>query len=290
MEEVLRAAFIESVVLPLVASLALTGALRFGLGRARGAALASLSIAAAFLFAYAAILTWPGFPPVSSGQKIAYIVLFGLLGGAAIDLAARPPWLERTVVVLWPAVIVAWIAWPRLTSPTPEILMTSAVLWVVGLFVLDRLRAGRAPAATAAVVLLASAVGASLVAFLGAAELYAQLLGGLAAATGGFLLWNWPVPRYPFGEAAVLGAGGAFLSSVTILVLFSDISILALAFVLPVFGVPLLVQRLPLARKRMLAPVVLGAICLIPVTVAVGIAFSSNEGVFELIESESTHS
>lgn len=130
-------------------------------------------------------------------------------------------------------------------------------------------------------MLLFAAIGVSIVALLGASASIAQLAGTLAAAIGGFLLWNWPWARYPLGAAGVLGGGGVLLSLVLTLGLFSeDVSRPALGLLILIFLAPPLAARLPLGRYAVFGPIVLGIVAAIPVVLSALIAFAAGGGEF----------
>ena len=127
-------------------------------------------------------------------------------------------------------------------------------------------------------MLLIAAVGVSLIALIGSSASLAQLSGGLAAATGGFMLWNWPKARFSFGWSGVYGGVGVLFSFIVAMILFTNASKLALLLILPVFFAYRVTARLPLASRPALAPFVLAAVCLVPVGIAVLIASLSGGG------------
>lgn len=271
MEELPSQALLMGVALPLAAAMVLTGAIRFALGRTVGANLAAAAIGGTFLITYAALNGWPEFPPRSGSQILPYVVLFGLVLGTVIDLL-RLPMLTRGLVYVWPAVIVGWIGWRQLNTLDVVPLLTLAALWLGGVIAMLGLDRPPGPATAAPVMLLAASVGAAVIAFVGAAASQAQFLGVLAAAIGGFLLWNWPVARFAFGSAAVMAGGGAFIAIAGVIVLFSEASQLAMVFILPVFLAGKAVRGTQIGTRPMLGPIVIGCIGLAPVVVAIGLA------------------
>ncbi len=277
MEEVIVQTLIWGVGLPLVTAIAVTGILRFTLGAEIGRAVAGGAVAIAFLVSFAAVQSWPDFPPRSSGQKLPYIVLFGVVIGLVLD-ALRAERFRAAVVVVWPAVIVGWIGWRRLTGLDAADLATLAVVFAAGVIILHRLHAHREGPPFTAVTVLAASVGTAAIAFIGGAASTAQVLGILAAATGGFLLWNWPTPRIPFGAAALMGAGGAYVAVFTTAVLFTETSRIALALMALVFLAPLTVRNTGIADRPAIGPLVIGAISIVPVAVGVAIAFAPGSG------------
>ena len=103
----------------------------------------------------------------------------------------------------------------------------------------------------------------------------------VAAATGGFALWNWPKPRGSFGPAGVLGAGAILLALGSQFALYSDIPKLALALLLPVLLADRLADRIVAPDGRLgwlLAPAVLAVIAMIPVAAAVAIVLLQSDG------------
>lgn len=273
MEEILSEALLLGVALPLGVALVLAGGIRFGFGRTTGALLASAAIAGAFVIAFSAVQGWPGFPPRSGTQKVLYVVLVGLVFGVLIDLV-RGQILTRILAFLWPAGIIAWIGWRQLMSLDPISLITIALLYVASVVVMLGLQKPTGPTSNGPVMLLAASVGAGVITFVGAAASAGQLFGIIAAATGGFLLWNWPTPRFRFDAGGVLGAGGAFIAVATITILFTDADKLAMAFLILVFLSSRVSSVTQLGVRPGFGPIVTGFVALIPVLVAVAIAFA----------------
>ena len=272
---------IQSVILPLLISAILSGLLGFGSGKTIGPRIAAAAIPMGFIVCYWAIVGWPAFPPVSSTQKIVYLILFGAVIGVIFDLTQRADNADKMRwigPVVWSGAIVGWMGWRMIATPSIPGLATISSLWLAGAFVIHAARATRGGGSVPAVMLLIAAIGVSLIALMGSSASFAQLSGGLAAATGGFMLWNWPKSRFSFEWAGAFGGMGALLSLVAALVLFTDASKLALILILPVFFAERLAVRLPLASRPVLAPFVLAAVCLVPVAVAVLVAYQSSGG------------
>lgn len=268
----------QSVVAPLVVAAILTGVLGFGLGKTIGPRIAAAAIPAGFLVSYWATVGWPAFPPVASNQKIVYLILFGAVIGVIFDLVQRADKMRWLGPVVWSGAIAGWMGWRMISAPSTPGLATIGAFWIAGAFVLYASRGTRGGGSVPAVMLLIAAIGVSLIALIGSSASFAQLSGGLAAATGGFMLWNWPKSRFSFEWAGAFGGMGALLSLIAALVLFTDASKLALILVLPVFFADRVAARLPLASRPMLAPFVLAAVCLVPVAIAVLVAYQSSGG------------
>ena len=261
---------IMSTIVPLVASFAIVGIL----GLLAGPSGAGAAIAAAFLVSYYLILGMPAFPPVSATQKIAYLALLGLALGVALDIAGPRRWLGWSAIVLYPAAVVGWLGWTVLTSGGTG-LAALAILWIAGVLVFERLFALRGAAIASPTMLLAAAFGASLVAFIGAASSFSQLLAACTAGAGGFLLWNWPKVRFPFSAGAIFGGGGAFYAVAASSVLFSDSAKAASALILLVFAVGFLHPRMNTAARPVSGPILFGLVCAIPAVAAILIAYWS---------------
>jgi hypothetical protein len=284
MQEIVIEALLKGVLVPLVVAFMAAGVIRFGLNGRFGKNLAAAAIAVGVLTGAAALNGWPSLPPIAASQKTVYLVLFGAVLGALMDLLARPAFLRRASILIWPPVIVGWIGWRQLTSLDPAALLGLALIAIAGMAIFRLLyddggsggaAAAPGPAAPVApVALIAASIGAAAVAFAGQTSSLSQSYGALAAAAGGYVLWNWPAPRYRFGAAGVLGAGGAFLALTTIMFRFSETNKWALAVVLLVFLCPAIVRMTPVAKSDAWAPVVTGITSAIPVAIAVAIAMA----------------
>jgi len=262
---------------PLACALVVAGLLRLAGGPRRGAMLASASIGIGFLVAYVVISGVPRFPPVASSQKLAYVAAGGLLLGVVLAFVRLPRPAHWAAVIAGVAASVSWLAAPRLGSPDAAFLVTMATV-VGGCAVATlRLAAARERDVDAPVMLLVACLALAPVAFFGAAASVAQLAGALAAATGGYLLWNWPVVRFPFGAIGTYGAGAALTAMVSVLALYTTrTSLLALALVLPVFFADSVARRVPLpggTTERFLRPMVVAGIALVPLAAAVGVGY-----------------
>jgi len=279
MEELVYEFLLSGIGVALLVSVLLCGAIRFGAGYDTGARLAGLAIGVAFLVAYINLFDWPTWPPRSASQKVGYLVLIGLVAGGVLDwLDKRPPEITgRLAPVLLPAIIFGWIGWREITSFDVEGLMILAVLWLAGRFVFVRLQdvGQNRNAAVGAVLVLAASVGISAIAFIGSAASQAQLAGLLAAAAGGFLVWNWPTPRFVFGQAAVFAAATALTAIATTIALYTDADRLAMGLILAVFLAPSVLAFKPLAGKPALQSLAVGGVTLLPVALAVAVALIS---------------
>lgn len=237
-----------------------------------GVRAAGSAIVLAFVIAHLSILGWPPLPPGSSLQKIVYIALIGLFLGAVLDfLIDRAP--IRPVALIWPGVITAWLGWQQLLGFEVLDLARLFLVWFAGGFIFDRLLALRTTEIIAPTMVLVTGIGMSAIALIGAAASLSQLAAAAAAATGGFLLWNWPKQRYPFSITALFGAASALFGVGAATVLFTRASTLALAILLLVFAAGSIRDRLPLCSKPVWGPIAFGAIAAITALLAIAVAF-----------------
>lgn len=270
---------VQTALFPLVVGVAAVGVVRLAGGRTRGPRLAAAGVAAAFLAAYALIVGLPALPPPSSMGRLFWSAVAGLVIGVGADLAGvdrrRGTWLLGA----WVTASLLWIALPVLPGGLDTI--TAAVLLLAGGWIALTRTAGEGEGATTpGVALLAAAVAVGGVALVGASASVAQLAFALAAATGGLLLWNWPVERHAWGNAGQAALGILVLLAAT-LTFFSSAHAEALLLVLPAFFADRLRDRLPLPRTaagRAMGTVALTAIALVPAAAAVGVAFLLSAG------------
>ncbi|MBK3801718.1 hypothetical protein GAY33_21290 [Azospirillum brasilense] len=270
---------VQTALFPLVVGVAAVGVVRLAGGRTRGPRLAAAGVATAFLAAYALIVGLPALPPPSSMGRLFWSAVAGLVIGVGADLAGLDRRRGTWLLGAWVTASLLWIALPVLPGSLDTI--TAAVLLLAGGWIALSRTAGEGEgAATPGVALLAAAVAVGGVALVGASASVAQLAFALAAATGGLLLWNWPVERHAWGNAGQAALGILVLLAAT-LTFFSSAHAEALLLVLPAFFADRLRDRLPLPRTvagRAMGTVALTAIALVPAVAAVGVAFLLSAG------------
>jgi hypothetical protein len=268
---------VQSGLIPLLTALILVGLIRLIGGPGCGAALAGLALALAVLASYWATFRVPAFPPVGATNKLFYIVLFATIAGFTADLIAREGWMGRTVASLAGPFAALWIGLEKgLDAPWPAgvaVLIVVAVTAATGWRYHSQANRSSEIGATTLVLCLAMAACA----FMSNAASSAQLAGGLAAATGGFVLWNWPKARFPFNTAALAAAlsltGGLAVQLALFVPKLETYALLPLV-VIP-FLVPLgarLVKGTGLISQGV-RPVVVGLLCALPAAAAVLIVF-----------------
>ena len=239
------------------------------------------AIAIGFLVAYVTITGLPPFPPRSSSQKLAYVILLGLILGIAWGLLRIPRPANLITMFVAAAAGVAWLAQPKLKSPELATLLPIAILWIAGSVALMRLSASRGDYPDGAMMLVLAAMGLAVVAFFGRSASMLQFGGALAASAGGFVLCAWFMPSFRLGQAGIYGGGIALLSIATVLALYTKSSLLALAVLILVFFLDSVVERLPASAGtlgRILRPVWMGVLALVPLAGAAGIAYMMSSG------------
>lgn len=256
-----------ATLLPLFVSFVATGAI----GTLVATRVAGIAVILAFIIAYVAILGSPPWPPRSSLQKIVYVSVIGLLVGAVLEPAALRK-LRRPLALIWPGVLVAWFGSRHILNLEWQDVLVLTPLWLGGAVMFDRLVVYRDAELVAPTMMLAAGIGTSLVAVLGSAAALSQLAAVVAAATGGFLLWNWPKRRYPFSVATLFGAASTLFSIIVTTVLFTRSSIAALAMAVLVFLIGALRDRSPTLQRPIVGPVAFGLTAAVPMLLMIGIA------------------
>lgn len=267
--------FLQSGIAPFAAAALGVGILRLIGGSTRGPLIAAAGIGIGFLVGYVLILGAPVRWPQSSGEKLFAIATAGIALGLALDLSRDAPPVTRLIAALSPAAALTWLGWPRIAGVDWVDIATLAAVAVAGGCILIRLFASGPPATDSGVKLMIACVALSLVSIFGASASLGQLAGALAAATAGFLVWNWPIARFPVAASAVLGGGLTFVALAGIVAVFTNAPKPALAMLLPIFFADLALARLPRRHgglNQAIRPILLAAVALIPALAAVGLA------------------
>ena len=188
------------------------------------------------MLTYAVTAGLPGIPTAGAAHKVFYLSVAGLVLGAVIDAEELGAWTRRVAVIVLPLLGLVWMVGPLANLPA---VLPDRML-VLGLFgaavvVLLRLTRSEGSAVTAPVHLAVAAAGVAAVAWYAGTYFAVQVGTALAAATLGFLVWNWPVYRYPPGAALLLGIGMPALALAAQLLLYDGAPWGALAVLLLVF-------------------------------------------------------
>lgn len=283
---------VQSGLFPAFVTLFLFAVFRFVSlgGSEKGPLLATIAIPIGFLAAYILILGMPAVPPRTSSQKLAYIALGGLLLGGLLDWIRPkgPAWLVPAAGYLWPAVIVVWIGWPKLAGYDLFAVFTVVMLWIGGALAfvrLLRLRAQLPFSLAPGIMIMVASLGAAGLGVHYASISAAQLAGALAAALGAFLVWNWcavivrPDGPTPMGRGAVFGSLSALFAIAAILALYTETSLWAMLFLVPVFFAHLVFGERPSGDGpfvRTFRPVLLFLVSIIPLLVMASVVLLIN--------------
>jgi len=273
--------FVQSVLIPVAGAFVLTGAIRFANGRAKGPLVAGASVGLGFLIGYVLIVGWPALPPESAEDKIPYIALAGLLAGFLLDFIRRPPFYRELLYMVGTGAALYWMALPRIETGNGWTYLALVAPWLGAALVGYRTEIGRPRAFDACMTLLVAALGVGAIASFGDHDSYARLSFALATALGGFMRWNWPVERYPFGAALLLGGAGALVAIVYALALYTSASPYALAMLRRCFFADMVARRVKRASGKLgeaLRPFVRGGIALVPALAALAVAYFTAGG------------
>jgi len=267
---------LQSSLIPLLLSIFLTGVLRVLGGQKMGGFLACAAVGVGFVLIAILVNGIPAFPPRSSGQKIVFLVGALTAAGVVIDLLNLSKLKRYLISALLLAAAVTWIALPLLKGFTSAATLSWAVVVILSSVALFRLMQTSPSTLNAPTMVLCSALAVGAVAMIGATATITQYSFALAALIGGFLLWNWPKFRFPFGTAAILGGGGALALLVTQQTLFTRGSSMPLLALVLVFFCDRALAKIKDFKRNpgpVFAPIILGAICMIPVALVVGTVF-----------------
>ncbi|MCW2238670.1 hypothetical protein [Azospirillum canadense] len=274
MSNLLHDPFVQSSVLPLLLGLVAVGVLH---RLAPGRLLAVAGIGATFLAVFALVVGVPALPPPSSMGKVFWSVAGGFVLGVVADAVGVKGRAGSLLAAAWLAASLVWIALPALD--TPVAFATLLVLLLVGACVVfgrtgsDDGQRGNAVAPAAVLLALALAVGGT--ALIGSSASIAQMALALAAATGGFLLWNWPVERHGWGVSGRVASGIAVLLA-GVLALFTQTEAAVLLLALPALLAERVGRRLPLPDSglgRAAGGAVVTVLTVLPALIAIGVAY-----------------
>jgi hypothetical protein len=211
-------------------------------------------------------------------EKLVYLVAGGLGVGLMLDVKPLPPRLSLAPCIFWLGAAYAWLAWRQIDQTRTWWLLGG--LGIAGLIVLLRTTDGHPLSLRAPMMFLVAALGLGGVALTSGSLAIAQLTFALAAAIGGFALWNWPRARYPFGAAALIGGGLPLLALAALTLLLTDAPPWALAPILFIFFADLVSRRLPPqggTARRVLEPIYLALVAALPAALAISLALLAGQ-------------
>ncbi len=283
MEQLLSNPLLQSSLIPLVISFLSVGFLRLAVGRANGPWLANGGIVIGFLVSYLLILGLPAFPPVGATQKIFYIAFSCGLLGSLFDLDGNPKFLLAHWMVIVPVAVVWWVVAPLLPESIEDVDAKTGgqamSMVVIGWLVFYRLRQLASTGLVVPIILISAAVCISAIAMDGGSASVAQLCAALAAALGGFALWNWPRMRFSVGAAILFGGAGSLLALSCQTIFFTKATVDALLLLLSLLFVEPLVGKIVSAGTPLavaLRPVVQLVLSFIVVTIVFSLTYLLN--------------
>jgi hypothetical protein len=262
------------LIIAFAASIAVAGTVYFALGKTKLAGFGHAAVPVGFLAGFFLFLGFPPFPSSDPLHLLPYVILFGLLAGLIIDSFAEVEIVRLAVVLGWPAVIVVAIGWREMPEFATFAGLPMALLWLS--FVLTHLWLGlEHKPMTPLIAQFAVTIGIGVLALIAGSKIISVLAAILAVAMLGFLGWNYPRPRFPFGGTANLGATGAILALAATLVLYTNAPVIAVAVLMLVLAVAPFASRLPLGANAVVGPFISLLVCVIPVAIAAALAVSA---------------
>ena len=263
---------IESIFLPLVLTLALIASLQWNLGARWGKLIAGASIGMALLVADMLIFGLPVWPARSGMQKLPLILLLILVGGMFIDIVKPARIVVAAATTAAIPGIAMWLGWPQLESGDAGVILLLAVTSLVALLCLAGVVHAQPESANRPAMIVLAALGLAGASFNAGSLALFQIALALAAAVGGFALWNWPRPRLAFaGSGVSVGMLGCFALALLLLLLTQIrpwmISPLPLIFVSDVIS-----RRLPVPvnlRRTTIEPLYIAAIGAVPLILSI---------------------
>lgn len=255
-------------VAPVVAALSV-GFIRAFLGPVRGAYMAGIGIAVGFMFAFILARGVPSWPPPHGLDIIPYVLAAGIIIGAIIDELSDPESFVLPLIVGAPIGIMFWLGvayfegFQDVSSTLPH-----AGIMVAGIIGMHRLYVIRDTGSSAPVALAVGLGGLAMIALmLDGFNSTLPLVTALALALAAFVALNWPRTRFPWGMAATLSVGGAYLVLAAVMILSDKKAVLPVALTFLVFFVPQIVERV-FMPKQATAPFLQIFLSLLPLAAA----------------------
>jgi hypothetical protein len=284
----------QTIVAPFALALLVAGAARLGGGATRGDIVAGAGVALAILVGYALFEGIPRFPPAAAKQKLFYLIALGAALGLIIDSLGRPSFIDRLVLLAFPAACVAWLAWRQLSAgPALGTWVTFLLLWAGMAAALWQTAeaADRGGGTVGPVLVIVAALGVAGVAMIGRTVTLSLLGLTVAAATGALALRTYLCNVFGYSarggvRTLLLPAAGGLAIICALLVLFTPT-----ASRVALFGILLVPFSEPVARRirvgggtvdRILTPLLHALVAAIPALAAVGIAYMMSGGLDSL--------
>lgn len=255
---------VQTYLVPLLAAAASVGLVRFFLGPIRGALLAGVGIGIGYLAAHLLLQGLPAWPPAGALDTLPFIVFGGILIGGLMDELDNPEGLMTPLFVSLPIMVLFWLGlsyfsgFKDLPSTAPF-----AVIMVAGIVALQILHRERDDGTASPVSLLAALTGLAAIAHF-SGKFSPSYATAMAMATMGFIAWNWPRTRQPWGTAGTLSVGGCYLALATMMIMSDMALAIPVAVSFLVFFVPPIVERV-FMPKQSAAPFLQALVSLAPI-------------------------
>ena len=206
-----------------------------------------LGLVAAVVVSLWIILGPLSLPPGGAVEKLAYVAGAGLLAGLLGELIGGPRGL-RLLALLWPWLVVGWIAWPKLQGLDWHVMALSAGIALAGSIVMVQLWESRGGAGGGAggFLLVVAALALGGIALYDASFAMARVMAPLGAGLAGAALGAWASAGgrgFPLGGALLVAGGGLFVAQAAILLLYTPASVWPVAFLIPLFFAEIMASR-----------------------------------------------
>lgn len=215
-------------LIPAVVSILAIGFLRITLGAWRTSVLAPVGIGVGFLVSYFLTTGLPLWPVASVLGITPYVVVAGILVGSFLDMRSTENSSLTLMHIALSMVLVFWVAtqWHGGTIHENEMVLYGVLIFS-GFWAMQQLNDQRDSGLAPAISIFSALVGIAII-----ANIYGTRTGlfasSLAAATIGYMVWNWPNCRYPWGSTGTIVGGGVYL------ILASELAIKNPALALPI--------------------------------------------------------
>ncbi len=267
---------VQAALTIVVAAFLFTGAARLIWGKERGQRRAAIGAGLVIPIACFAIAKTPQFPPESSIDVILILAVTGFFFGAILDFGKIERWSRRAVTILATLAGLIWVVAEDFQSTFPQADRNLIVaIFIATTIATVRVSRVRGSAMTAPIHLAVAGIGFSLLAWLGGSVPLAQISAAVALATTGFLLWNWPIFRFPPSAALVIGAAVPLAAVAGALTISGAVSGAALAILVLIFFSDWLAGAISLGGGRLALatrPILVAAVGMLAVAGAAALA------------------
>lgn len=236
---------IAGYFVPLVVSMVFVSLIRFLLGDWRGDVYASVAILFGFLAMYVLVRGFDLWPVGSVLGALPWLILFGLPVGVILDEMDDPDFLRNVMLALVPFLTVFWIAnLSFVDGASFSTFIVMALVILLAVIVLGQVHGEREAGLNAPISLMMVLGGMAMIGEI-RNEAITPYAVSLAAATLGYLFWNWPRLRHPWGASGTFTLGTATVGIIAIMLMRGSLlEAVPIIIVLTSIFVPLLMEKL----------------------------------------------